>query len=121
MGLHCSKASASEVAAKPSTVPGKELGPIELCSRLNTSLSIGTHHRSPLKKFPNCFSSVEAVNWMLEHRQARDKSEAVRKCQTLLRRRFIEQVDGPAEFEYDGKRFYCRKQINKFKRQEQIY
>ncbi|ETI50984.1 hypothetical protein F441_05616 [Phytophthora nicotianae CJ01A1] len=106
MGLQCSKASSTEFKAKPSELPEKELGPIDLCSRLNTSLPIGTRHRTPLKKFSNCFSSVEAVNWMLEHKQARDKNEAVRKCQTLLRRRLLEQVDGPAEFEYDAKRFY---------------
>ncbi|KAG6957621.1 hypothetical protein JG687_00009878 [Phytophthora cactorum] len=102
----CSKASAMEFAAKSSDEPEKELGPAELCTRLKTSLPIGTRHRTPLKKFPNCFSSVEAVNWMLEHKQARDKSEAVRKCQTLLSQRLIEQVDGPAEFEVNAKRFY---------------
>ncbi|KAG2781542.1 hypothetical protein PC129_g14866 [Phytophthora cactorum] len=106
MGLQCSKASAMEFAAKSSDEPEKELGPAELCTRLKTSLPIGTRHRTPLKKFPNCFSSVEAVNWMLEHKQARDKSEAVRKCQTLLSQRLIEQVDGPAEFEVNAKRFY---------------
>ncbi|KAG6962697.1 hypothetical protein JG688_00008480 [Phytophthora aleatoria] len=102
----CSKASAMEFAAKSSDEPEKELGPAELCTRLKTSLPIGTRHRTPLKKFPNCFSSVEAVNWMLEHKQARGKSEAVRKCQTLLSQRLIEQVDGPAEFEVNAKRFY---------------
>ncbi|KAG7385098.1 hypothetical protein PHYPSEUDO_001950 [Phytophthora pseudosyringae] len=103
MGSHCSKASAT---AKPSDAPEKELGPVELCSRLQSSLPVGTRHRTALKKFPNCFSSVEAVNWMLEHKQARDKREAVRKCQTLLGRGLIEQVDGPAEFAYGVKRFY---------------
>ncbi|KAL3669537.1 hypothetical protein V7S43_004924 [Phytophthora oleae] len=107
MGSQCSKAlTATDMTSKPSDEPEKELGPAELCTRLKTSLPIGTRYRTPLKKFPNCFSSVEAVNWMLEHKQARDNSEAVRKCQTLLDRSLIDQVDGPSEFDLDAKRFY---------------
>ncbi|KAG1690446.1 hypothetical protein DVH05_028121 [Phytophthora capsici] len=107
MGSQCSKPSAStDMTVKSSNEPEKELGPAELCTRLKTSLPIGTRHRTPLKKFPNCFSSVEVVNWLLEHRQARDNSEAVRKCQTLLDRGLIKQVDGPSEFDLDAKRFY---------------
>lgn len=106
MGSQCSKASATELATEPNDEPEKELGPVELCTRLKATLPIGTRHRTPLKKFSNSFSSVEAVNWMLEHKQARDKGEAVRKCQTLVSRGLMEQVDGAAEFEYDTKRFY---------------
>ncbi|OWZ22011.1 hypothetical protein PHMEG_0003356 [Phytophthora megakarya] len=102
MGSHCSKVSATAAI----DAPEKELGPMDLCTTMKTSLPIGTRRRTTLKKSSNCFSSVDAVNWMLEHKQARDKSEAGRKCQTLLTRGLIEQVDGPAEFEYDAKRFY---------------
>ncbi|KAL4086351.1 hypothetical protein PRIC1_014478 [Phytophthora ramorum] len=108
MGSQCSKSSAADLAVKPrgADCDDKELSPATLCATMKASLPIGTRHRSPLKKFANCFTSVEAVDWMLQHKQARDEGEAVRKCQTLLTRGLIEQVDGSAEFECNSKRFY---------------
>ncbi|GMF43047.1 unnamed protein product [Phytophthora fragariaefolia] len=106
MGSLCSKALAVDVVTKPSVVRDKELGPAALCASMKGSLATGTRYRSPIKRFPNCFAGPDAVSWMLRRRQARDASEAVRKCQTLLRRGLLEQVDGAAEFVNDPKRFY---------------
>ncbi|KAG2527767.1 hypothetical protein JM16_003180 [Phytophthora kernoviae] len=58
------------------------------------------------RKFRKCFSGVEAVDWILQHKQARDTYEAVRKGQTLLDQHFITMVDGAAKFQCHPKRFY---------------
>jgi hypothetical protein len=106
MGSQCSKASSVDVASKPADNAEKELGPADLCARLQASLPIGTRRRSPFKKFSKCFSSAEAVDWMQQHKQARDRGEAVRKGQTLVDRGLVVQVDGPPEFQDDAKTFY---------------
>lgn len=107
MGSKCSKSSETmELTATSSAQDGKELSPAALCADMKASLAVGTRYRHPLKRFTRCFSGMEAVDWMLRHKQARDASEAVRKGQTLLNQHFIVQVDGAAEFENDRKRFY---------------
>ncbi|KAG6622644.1 crystallin j1a-like [Phytophthora cinnamomi] len=111
MGSLCSKTSAVDLVVEPNESrdePGteRELSPMALCASMQASLTTGTRNRSLIKKFPKCFAGHEAVHWMLERKQARDAGEAVRKCQTLLGRGMLEQVDGAAEFDDDPKRFY---------------
>ncbi|KAE8897987.1 hypothetical protein PF005_g7646 [Phytophthora fragariae] len=109
MGSQCSTTLAADLVVKPNGARDeqeKELGPAALCASMQTSLSTGTRYRSPIKKFPKCFTGQEAVDWVLERKQARDAGEAVRKCQTLVDRGLLEQIDGAAEFNNDPKRFY---------------
>ncbi|EGZ27249.1 hypothetical protein PHYSODRAFT_321081 [Phytophthora sojae] len=66
MGSQRSKTSAADLVAKPTEE--KELGPAALCARMQESLTTGTRYRSPIKKFPKCFTCFtghEAVDWML--------------------------------------------------------
>ncbi|KAG7400523.1 hypothetical protein PHYBOEH_005323 [Phytophthora boehmeriae] len=103
MGSQLSKSPTTKVLT---TSNHKELSPVHLCADMKARMAVGSRYRHPLKKFRKCFSGVEAVNWIVEHKQARDASEAIRKGQTLLDQHFITKVDGAAKFECDPKRFY---------------
>ncbi|TRY82350.1 hypothetical protein DNTS_006248 [Danionella cerebrum] len=61
------------------------------------------HH---LRTYPNCFVGKEIVDWLIEHKEASDRENAMRIMQKLLEQRIIHHVcDEHNEFK-DMKLFY---------------
>lgn len=79
---------------------------VRLAARMKQSLATGDRRRNLFKKYADCFTGMEAVDWMLEQMEARSVAEAVRKGQGLLTHRYIEKVDKETKFEYNKKRFF---------------
>ncbi|DAZ94685.1 TPA: hypothetical protein N0F65_002394 [Lagenidium giganteum] len=77
-----------------------------LAARMKQNIATGDRRRHLFKKYSNCFTGMEAVDWMLEHMEAKSVQEALRKGETLLEMQFIEKVDKEIKFEYSKKRFY---------------
>lgn len=79
---------------------------VRLAARMKQSLATGDRRRHLFKKYADCFTGMEAVDWMLEQMEAKSVAEAVRKGQGLLTHRYIEKVDKETKFEYNKKRFF---------------
>ncbi|TMW60189.1 hypothetical protein Poli38472_000231 [Pythium oligandrum] len=79
---------------------------LKLAAKMKQNITTGDRRKHIFKKYTDCFTGMEAVDWMLEHMEAKSVAEAVRKGQGLLSSRFIEKVDKETKFEYSRKRFY---------------
>ncbi|KAJ0406515.1 hypothetical protein P43SY_001446 [Pythium insidiosum] len=79
---------------------------LKLAAKMKQGITTGDRRKNIFKKYPDCFTGMEAVDWMLEQMEAKSVAEAVRKGQGLLSARFIEKVDKEVKFEYSRKRFY---------------
>ncbi|TYZ64572.1 hypothetical protein PybrP1_001483 [[Pythium] brassicae (nom. inval.)] len=77
-----------------------------LAARMKANVATGARRRHIFKKYTDCFTGMEAVDWMLEQMEAKSIAEAVRKGQALLAARFLEKVDKELKFEYSKKRFF---------------
>lgn len=77
-----------------------------LAARMKANVATGARRRHIFKKYADCFTGMEAVDWMLEQMEAKSIAEAVRKGQALLAARFLEKVDKELKFEYSKKRFF---------------
>lgn len=79
---------------------------VRLAARMKANVATGDRRRHIFKKYADCFTGMEAVDWMLEQMEAKSIAEAVRKGQGLLSSHYIEKVDKELKFEYSKKRFY---------------
>jgi hypothetical protein len=79
---------------------------LRLAARMKQNVATGDRRRHIFKKYRDCFTGMEAVDWMLEQMEAKSVAEAVRKGQGLLSHRYIEKVEKETKFEYNKKRFY---------------
>ncbi|CAI5725261.1 unnamed protein product [Hyaloperonospora brassicae] len=79
---------------------------LRLAARMKQNVATGDRRRHLFKKYRDCFTGMEAVDWMLEQMEAKSVAEAVRKGQGMLAGRYIEKVDKETKFEYHKKRFY---------------
>lgn len=79
---------------------------LKLAAKMKQNIAAGDRRKHFFKKYSDCFTGMEAVDWMLEQMEAKSVAEAVRKGQGLLSARFIEKVDKEVKFEYSRKRFY---------------
>ncbi|KAL3669538.1 hypothetical protein V7S43_004925 [Phytophthora oleae] len=79
---------------------------LRLAARMKQNVATGDRRRHIFKKYRDCFTGMEAVDWMLEQMEAKSVAEAVRKGQGLLSHQYIEKVEKETKFEYNKKRFY---------------
>ncbi|KAG7400524.1 hypothetical protein PHYBOEH_005324 [Phytophthora boehmeriae] len=79
---------------------------LRLAARMKQNVATGDRRRHLFKKYRDCFTGMEAVDWMLEQMEAKSVAEAVRKGQGLLSHHYIEKVERETKFEYNKKRFY---------------
>lgn len=79
---------------------------LRLAARMKQNITTGDRRRHLFKKYTDCFTGMEAVDWMLEQMEAKSVAEAVRKGQGLLTNHYIEKVDKEVKFEYNKRRFY---------------
>ncbi|KAG2527768.1 hypothetical protein JM16_003181 [Phytophthora kernoviae] len=79
---------------------------LRLAARMKQNVATGDRRRHLFKKYRDCFTGMEAVDWMLEQMEAKSVAEAVRKGQGLLSHHYIEKVEKETKFEYNKKRFY---------------
>lgn len=79
---------------------------VRLAARMKQNITTGDRRRHIFKKYTDCFTGMEAVDWMLEQMEAKSIAEAVRKGQGLLNNHYIEKVEKELKFEYNKKRFY---------------
>ncbi|GAB9466554.1 Crystallin j1a-like [Globisporangium polare] len=79
---------------------------VRLAARMKANIATGDRRRHLFKKYADCFTGMEAVDWMLEQMEAKSIAEAVRKGQGLLTSHYIEKVEKELKFEYNKKRFY---------------
>ncbi|KAE9317325.1 hypothetical protein PF001_g6908 [Phytophthora fragariae] len=79
---------------------------LRLAARMKQNVATGDRRRHIFKKYRDCFTGMEAVDWMLEQMEAKSVAEAVRKGQGLMSHRYIEKVEKETKFEYNKKRFY---------------
>lgn len=79
---------------------------VRLASRMKQSIATGDRRKHIFKKYADCFTGMEAVDWMLENMEAKSIQEAVHLGQGLMKRQFIERVEREVRFEYSRKRFY---------------
>lgn len=79
---------------------------VRLAARMKANIATGDRRRHIFKKYADCFTGMEAVDWMLEQMEAKSIAEAVRKGQGLLASHYIEKVEKELKFEYNKKRFY---------------
>ncbi|RLN55562.1 hypothetical protein BBJ28_00008801 [Nothophytophthora sp. Chile5] len=107
MSMQFSMPTAVERVPEASAANGEqEEGLVRLAARLKQNVATGDRRRHLFKKYSDCFTGMEAVDWMLEHMEAKSVAEAVRKGQGLLTQRYIEKVDRELKFEYHKKRFF---------------
>ncbi|RMX66525.1 hypothetical protein KXD40_002412 [Peronospora effusa] len=79
---------------------------LRLAARMKQNVATGDRRRHLFKKYRDCFTGMEAVDWMLEQMEAKSVAEAVRKGQGLLSHHYIEKVEKEIKFEYNKKKFY---------------
>ncbi|KAL4140609.1 hypothetical protein PRNP1_014890 [Phytophthora ramorum] len=79
---------------------------LRLAARMKQNVATGDRRRHIFKKYRDCFTGMEAVDWMLEQMEAKSVAEAVRKGQGLMSHHYIEKVEKETKFEYNKKRFY---------------
>ncbi|CEG49795.1 low quality protein: crystallin j1a-like [Plasmopara halstedii] len=79
---------------------------LRLAARMKQNVATGDRRRHIFKRYRDCFTGMEAVDWMLEQMEAKSVAEAVRKGQGLLSHHYIEKVEKETKFEYNKKRFY---------------
>ncbi|TDH64970.1 hypothetical protein CCR75_008050 [Bremia lactucae] len=79
---------------------------LRLAARMKQNVATGDRRRHLFKRYRDCFTGMEAVDWMLEQMEAKSVAEAVRKGQGLMSHHYIEKVEKETKFEYNKKRFY---------------
>lgn len=95
-----------EGSAVNDTEQEQEEALLRLAARMKQNVATGDRRRHIFKKYRDCFTGMEAVDWMLEQMEAKSVAEAVRKGQGLLSHHYIEKVEKETKFEYNKKRFY---------------
>ncbi|KAI9907708.1 hypothetical protein PsorP6_004831 [Peronosclerospora sorghi] len=109
--MHFSMPTAVERVPETSAANGDQEQELEeallrLAARMKQNVATGDRRRHIFKKYRDCFTGMEAVDWMLEQMEAKSVAEAVRKGQGLLSHHYIEKVDKETKFEYNKKKFY---------------